>query len=89
MNFISQMALSLIVTLVQSMMDNGLVAALQDLITEAFNWDMPGEEKRKAVLEKLKAIGGVVGEAMAATAPWLLNLALEALVAKAKVEQEQ
>ena len=88
MNFISQMALNLIVTLVQSMMDNGLVAAMQDLIKEAFNWDMPGDEKRAAVLDKLKGLGGVVGTAVAATAPWLINLALEALVAKAKSESE-
>ena len=88
MNFISQIALNLIVTLVQSMMDNGLVAALQELIEEAFNWDMPGEQKRAAVMQKLEAIGGVVGDAVSATAPWLLNLALEALVAKAKVESE-
>jgi len=88
MNFLNQMAINLIVTLVQSMMDNGLVEALQDLIQEAFNWDMPGEDKRQAVLDKLKAFGGVIGAAMAATAPWLINLALEALVAKSKLEQE-
>ena len=88
MNFISQMALGLIVTLVQSMMDNGLVAALQELIKEAFDWDMPGDQKRAAVLERLKSLGGVLGEAVAATAPWLINLALEALVAKAKIESE-
>ena len=79
-------AITLIITLIQSMMDNGLVDKIQELVHEAFDFDMTGDEKRAWVVESLKELGGLLGAAVASTAPWLINLALEALVAKEKVD---
>lgn len=80
--------MSFIVTLVKSLMDNGLVDALQELVEAAMDWSIPGVEKRAKVLAELSKFGGVVGAAVAATAPFLINLALEALVAKVKMDNE-
>lgn len=77
-------AINAIVMLVRSMMDKKVFDELESLIIEFGNTDMPGEEKRKRVLEHLKDLNNLLLPAVAATASWMLNLALEALVAKLK-----
>lgn len=74
-------AISLIVTLVKSMMDNGLVATIQELIQDISGASLSGEQKRAEVLSRLAKLGGL---AFAATAPVLINLLLESLVLQMK-----
>ena len=80
-----QIWIHLIVRLVRGLIDGGLFEQLQQLVQAATAWDIPGEERRKRVLAELAAMGGMLGAAVADTAPWLLNLALEALVARQKI----
>ena len=84
----SQMAINFIITLIRSMMDNGLVAAVQEYVIEAFNMDVSGIEKKDAVMNKLDALKGVLGTAFAATAPWLINMLIEAIVGHYKIEND-
>ena len=84
--FLSQFAINMIITMVKSMMDNGLVEQIQEFVVAAFDFEMTGEEKRAAVLAELADIGGVLGDALSATAPWLINLLIESLVGRYKIE---
>ena len=84
----SQMAINFIITLIRSMMDNGLVAAIQEYVLEAFNMDVSGAEKKEAVLQKLNALKGVLGTAFAATAPWLISMLIEAAVGHFKLSED-
>lgn len=86
--FVSQTAIQIIITLIQSMMDNGLVAKIQDLVIVAFDLDMPGEQKKIAVMHELNRVTGTLGTAFAATAPWLINMLIEAIVGKYKIDNE-
>ena len=84
--FLSQFAINMIITMIKSMMDNGLVEQIQEFVVAAFDFEMTGEEKKAAVLAELADIGGVLGDALSATAPWLINILIEALVGKYKID---
>ena len=77
--------IKLIVTLIKSLMDNGLVDTIQDLVEKAVDLEIPGAEKREYVLNTL---GKLASTTVAASAPFLINLALEALVAQYKIEND-
>lgn len=77
--------ITLIVTLVKSLMDNGLVETIKELIEKAADLSIPGAEKREYVLSALSKLAATT---FAATAPFLINLALEALVAQYKIEND-
>ena len=83
---LAQFAINMIITMIRSMMDNGLVDQVQEFVVAAFDFDMQGAEKKAAVLAELSDIGGVFGAALASTAPWLMNMLIEALVGKHKLE---
>lgn len=66
------------------LIDSRVYDKLESLVAEFFTADLPGETKRQRVLEALRKLGGVLAPAIAATASWLLNLALELAVARLK-----
>lgn len=66
------------------LVDSKVFAVLETLVADAANWELSGPEKRERVLVDLRAVGGAIAPVVAATASWLLNLALEVAVARLK-----
>lgn len=85
---INALAVSFIITLIKSMMDNGLADEIEDLVRAAFNFEGNGDERKARVIAELKDVTGVIGEAFASTSPWIINMLIEALVGKYKAEAE-
>ena len=79
--------INIVITMLQRLIGSkDLVEHIKALITDAFNFNMSGAEKRAAVLSGVSAIGGTLGAVVAATAPMLISALLEMLVMKYKPE---
>lgn len=65
-----------------------LMEHVVQLVSEVASMEIAGEDKRRAVLQRLKAIGGDLQPVIAATAGYLLNLAVEVAVAYLKSRSE-
>lgn len=48
--------------------------------------NITGAEKKALILEQAKALGGAVADQLASASGWALNLAIELLVARLKLE---
>lgn len=72
--------------LVGRLIDADLHAEIINLVEAATELELPGEEKRARVLAALHSLGGKLGPIVAATAGFLLNLALEVAVAQLKAK---
>ncbi len=79
-----KLAINAIVFFVQRLIDKDVFTELEALVREAMDFNISGDEKKEHVLVALRSLGSVISPAVAATAGWLLNLALEAVVAKYK-----
>jgi len=66
--------------------DNDVVKEMQDVINAAFDFDMPGKDKKAAVMAELREVGGVIGEAIAEMANFFLSSMVDIFVAKAKID---
>lgn len=67
--------------------DGGLVDEIKQLVNAAFDFDMPGKEKKDKVMLELKDIGGVIGEAVSEMTGWFLSTVVDIFVAKAKIDR--
>lgn len=77
-------ALNLIIKLVRSLIAGELWARLEALIAQAEHEAADGQTKRAWVLAQLDALPEPLADLVKTTARSLLNLALEALVARLK-----
>ncbi len=68
--------------------DGNLMQTIVNLVEETTNIEISGEEKKRAVIQRLKAVGGELKPIVAATAGYLLNLAVEVAVAYIKSRAE-
>jgi hypothetical protein len=77
---------SMLVYFTKRLIDGEVFDHIHHLVVSAANMDIPGDEKRKAVLLSLRDIGNDMLPALAATAGWVVNLAIEVAVAKIKAQ---
>lgn len=66
-----------------------LMDATVEFVEELMDFEISGEEKRKAVLNKLKYVGGELQPIVAATAGYILSLAVEIAVAYIKAHAQK
>lgn len=66
-----------------------LMEHIVELVGEASNLSISGEEKRRAVMEKLKQVGSDFQPIIMATAGYVINLAVEVAVAYLRSRSEQ
>ncbi len=78
--------INLIVAILRRLLDAAVWQHLLMLILAADASDLPGAHKRQWVLNQLAALPEPARQALASVAPWLLNLALEAIVAQLRVK---
>ncbi|AFL76218.1 hypothetical protein [Thiocystis violascens] len=78
--------INLIAAILRRLFDTALWQHLLTLILAADASDLPGAEKRQWVLNQLHALPESYRQALASVAPWLLNLALEAIVASLRAK---
>lgn len=76
--------LNALILIIKQLIDANIFKAIELLVIDAMNFDISGEEKRAKVLEQLHNISGSIAPILASTASWVINLALEAIVAKLK-----
>jgi len=79
-----QLAIQTATLAMKSMMANGLAGEIQQLVVAAFDSNGTGEEKRQKVLAELVDIGGLAGQAVAETAPWMVHAVIELAVGQHK-----
>jgi hypothetical protein len=78
--------IDLIAWILKRQLDPDVWSALSQLVATVENQAMTGAEKRAWVVKHLfLSPPGPLREAIAKTAGWLINLALEAIVAKRKI----
>lgn len=68
--------------------DGSLMQTIVNLVNEMMDFNLSGEEKKREVLRHLKEIGGELQPIVAATAGYILNLAVEIAVAYIKSKAE-
>jgi len=78
------MIISAMYRLINALLSTDIVDNIVDLVQAAFSKDMPGEQKKAAVMAELKDIGGDVGEAINATAGFIISMAVDVVVAYLK-----
>lgn len=80
-----KLLLSALITLLKSQMGTALVDFLAASVTAAANTQLTGAEKKTQVLGAAETLGGSVTAQLKAASGGLVNLAIEALVAKLKL----
>ena len=65
--------------------DKEFVAQLQQFVVDAFNFDLEGEDKKKKVMESVKALGKTFGKALSFLVPMAISGLIEAFVSKEKL----
>lgn len=78
--------INLIVAILRRLLDAALWQHLLTLILAADASALPGAQKRQWVLNQLAALPEPARQVLASVAPWLLNLALEAIVAQLRAK---
>ena len=78
--------ISLLIAALRGKLGADLLLFLQTSILTLANNKMPGEEKKKLLLENALALGGSIGEQMANASGWMLNLVIELLVARTRLQ---
>ena len=73
-----------ILKLIGFLMSGDLLKHIEELVLLVSSSKLSGAEKKAQVLEGLQKLGGDLGAAVASTAPYLINLAVEAAVANIK-----
>ncbi len=79
-------AINMILTMIKSMMDNGLFNEVEDVVKALMTSNVSGNEKKQLVMDELEDLTGLLAEAFRSTSPWIINLLIEAVVGKYKEE---
>lgn len=79
---------SALLGLLKMITSGALMDHLIEFVSEVANLQISGEDKRRAVLQRLNTIGGDLQPVIAATASYVLNLALETAVAYVRSHSE-
>lgn len=77
-----QLLISALIAALKGKVGAALATFLTETVKTAADWDMPGAEKKAKVLEAADAVGGAVAEQLRSASGNLVNLLVEALVAK-------
>ena len=79
-----QIILSALIQALRGKLGSALVTFIADYVELMARTNLSGTEKKAQLLAAVQAVGGVVAEQFLQSSNWLVNLAIEALVAKLK-----
>lgn len=82
-----KLALNLLFSAIKSLLDAGLFAWIQETVATIAAQGLKGEAARAAFAELLKNLKGTLGTIAVMTSSTLINLAMEAAVAKLKAAE--
>jgi len=71
------------------LIDPDFIKNVKELVLAAMNFDMTGPEKKQAVLQELKDIGGAMADTLADTSTFILSLAVDIVVAYLKSRADE
>lgn len=81
-----KLAVQTALSIIKNAIDGGLVKQVQELVLEAFSFEGTGEERKARVMEELKDIGGIIGEALSETSGWLIDTLISLTVGEYKLK---
>ena len=66
--------------------DKDFVSQIQQLVLDAFNFDISGIEKKTLVMDNVKALGTTFSKSIAFLVPMAIGVLIDSFVAKAQIE---